>query len=110
MFALFLFVVPQIGKMWQTLLLVALCVAPASSQLTLRDQTCDADRKRVNVQTVNANVLIGGLFDIRGSGTDGTGCGLPTTGEFRSIDYNEVSCKEERFNTTFIETSCKEGR
>ena len=77
-------------------------MAPASSKLTLRDQTCDADRKRVNVQTSNANVLIGGLFDIRGSGTDGTGCGLPTTGEFRSIDYNEASCKEERFNTIHL--------
>ena len=82
--------------MWQTLLLVVLCVVPALSQtLTLLDQTCDADRKRVNVQTTNANVLIGGLFDIREPGADGIGCGLPSRG--KSVQASKVSLyKDER--------------
>ncbi|KAL8562533.1 hypothetical protein ACOMHN_045798 [Nucella lapillus] len=66
-------------KMWQTLLMVlALWVTPpALSQLTLKQETCDASRKHVSVDTTSANVLIAGLFDIREPGTGGLGCGLP---------------------------------
>ncbi|KAK7087415.1 uncharacterized protein [Littorina saxatilis] len=67
--------------MWQGLpLLVVLCWVPDLSQtLTFRRETCDASRKHVSVQTNGANVLLGGLFDIREPGTGGTGCGLPST-------------------------------
>ena len=71
-------------------------MASALSQtLTLQDQVCDADRKRVNVQTSNANVLIGGLFDIREPGIGGIGCGLPSKGEFRPVWDNLVKDRRE---------------
>ncbi|XP_076452891.1 uncharacterized protein LOC143288376 [Babylonia areolata] len=64
--------------MWQTIFVLALWVAPALSDLTLRQQTCDANRRHVSVATSNANVLLAGLFDIREASSGPTGCGLPS--------------------------------
>lgn len=67
--------------MWQTLIVaVALCVSQTLT-LTILDETCDANRRRVSINTANAKLLFGGLFDIRDPGSGGSGCGEPNLGK-----------------------------
>ena len=42
--------------------------------------TCSTDRSEVDIGPANANVILGALFDIRGKGTGGFGCGRPVPG------------------------------
>ncbi|XP_067683891.1 uncharacterized protein [Haliotis asinina] len=62
--------------MSKLLLIVSLCVASCVAQQLARE-TCDANRRKAEVQVASAQVVLGGLFEIRQPGTDGYGCGQP---------------------------------
>lgn len=57
-----------------------LCSVTTSLCQTLEQEECDADRKMVDVNVNNADVVIGGIFNMRSSGSNGYGCGAPHPG------------------------------
>lgn len=67
------------GKPW--LIIAACIVALCQAQYSVVEQTCSSNRQWVSVDSTNANVLIGGLFDIREPGVNGIGCGKPNPGK-----------------------------
>ncbi|XP_053375883.1 uncharacterized protein LOC123533310 [Mercenaria mercenaria] len=55
--------------------LVFMCVVTTSLCQTLEQEICDVERRMVDVSFSNADVVLGGIFNLRSSGTDGYGCG-----------------------------------
>ena len=47
---------------------------------------CTSDRSEVEINT-GADIIIGGLFEIRGHGINGFGCGKPEPGTFMNQKY-----------------------
>jgi len=66
---------------YRTCTLVWLLGLLVSSQaLTLEQETCSVDRMVVDNNVAGADVVLGGIFDIRMGGTNGYGCGEPYLG------------------------------
>ncbi|XP_059149160.1 uncharacterized protein LOC131936264 [Physella acuta] len=63
------------GKLW--LIIAAFIVSLCQAQYTVLEQVCSSNKQSVSVDALNAQVLIGGLFDIREPGINGIGCGKP---------------------------------
>ncbi|WAR03383.1 GRM7-like protein [Mya arenaria] len=68
-----------------TLLSLVGLVAP-SLALMLEQETCDAGRMMVDHNVAAADVVLGGIFDIRGLGSDGYGCGEPLDEEIMMFE------------------------
>ncbi|GFO19839.1 hypothetical protein PoB_004634400 [Plakobranchus ocellatus] len=69
----------QVAKMeWSLALFILLLVTGCQGQ-NLALQVCSPDIVNTDIGS-NANVMIGGIFEMRNPGTDGFGCGSPIVG------------------------------
>lgn len=61
------------------LVLLVSLAAPCLA-LVLEQEVCSVDTMSVEYNLANADVILGGIFDIRNPATDGYGCGNPHPG------------------------------
>ncbi|CAL1541550.1 unnamed protein product [Lymnaea stagnalis] len=71
------------GKQW--LLIFVTYIAICQGQ-NIVEQVCSADRMMTQLDSSSANVIIGGLFEIREKGADGLGCGKPNTANMQIFE------------------------
>lgn len=73
------------GKYGLLVLIFVAYIAICQGQNIL-EQVCSADRMMTQLDSSSANVIIGGLFEIRDKGTDGLGCGKPNTANMQIFE------------------------
>ncbi|XP_012940321.1 uncharacterized protein LOC101850490 [Aplysia californica] len=89
-------------KMWVVQLISVVVFLGLCGGQDLAQQVCSTDRSQVDVNVAGANVILGGLFEIRGKGTGGYGCGRPVPDLMQIFEAARFTIKFINDNTGYL--------